>query len=57
MLHLILGGENRVQMVEILRKLLERIAETERAFLKKMRASRKAHRLGRTRPLQDFLAA
>lgn len=63
-----------VQMVEIPRKLLERIAETERvfrafsdeledfllakdpAFLKKMRAARKAHRLGKTRLLQDFLA-
>ncbi len=64
-----------VQMVEIPRKLLKRIAETERAFrtfsdeledfllakdpafLKKMRVARKAHRLGKTRFLQDFLAA
>lgn len=64
-----------VQMVEIPRKLLKRIAETERVFrvfsdeledfllskdpvfLKKMRAARKAHRLGKTRSLQDFLAA
>jgi len=64
-----------VQMVEIPRKLLKRIAETERAFrvfsgdledfllakdpsfLKKMRASRKAHRLGKTRSLGTFLAA